>query len=93
MMLCLLFLLEVVKIFMRTTTKRTELSEEAVKALTTAVQEMTYQSKCLDKRLVITEETLKKLDLDIRRFYSALKLTAGDRWPEISDAIQKELRL
>ena len=92
-MLCLLFLLQLLQIFMKTTVKRSELSEDALKKLTVMAQELTFEMKSLDKRLVLTEGTLSKLDLDYRRFYSALKLTAGERWPEISDAVQKELRL
>jgi hypothetical protein len=89
--LCLLFLLKLVEIFFAMTAKRSEISDKALSANTLAVQEMSFLLKSLEQRLAFAEAALKKLDLDTRRFFAALKLTAGESWPEISERIQKDL--
>ncbi len=51
----------------------------------------------LKKDKKATDETVNKLTVevsklrnDLKRFYSAVKLIAGDRWDEVSEKIQKD---
>lgn len=73
--------------------KKESANDQAIKDLTKAVQENTQATEKLGLRLneiekLITE--LPKLKLDLRRFYSAIKLVAGDKWPQIRDEILKD---
>ncbi len=70
--------------------KKETLSEAAIKKLTQAVEENTFAAKHLDMRINSLEKALgdlPKFKTDIRRFYTAVKSLAGDKWP----AIKKEI--
>lgn len=73
--------------------EKRQLSDDSVKALTTAMQENTIAAQNLDTRLKTLEQNtadLPKFKTDIRRFYAAIKEVAGDRWPQIRDEILKD---
>lgn len=92
-MLCLLFLLKVLEIWMKAKDRKEELSDKALTDLTFAARDLTAQLKCINDRMVLMESTFKKFDLDMRRLYAALKLVAGEGWTEISEKIRKDLHI
>lgn len=90
-MLCLLFLLKVLEIWMRAKDRKEELADKSLQDLTFAARDLTAQIKCVNDKMVLMESTIKKFDLDLRRLYAALKLIAGDNWTDISEKIRKDL--
>lgn len=92
-LLTLLVVLKAGEIVLAFQKKKEALSESAIKDLTIAVQQNTAATQHLDRRLEKLEGVaaeLPKFKLDIRRFYSALKVIAGDKWPRIRDEIMKD---
>lgn len=73
--------------------KKDSASEEAIKNLTKALENNTETTRHLDVRLSKLETSLDghvKLRKDVRRAFSAVKLVAGDRWPEIMKEILED---
>src|ERR1700689_4714361 len=73
--------------------KRESLSESAITELTKAVQQNTVALQFLEMRLKALELSVTefpKLKNDIRRFYTAMKEIAGERWADIRDEIMKD---
>lgn len=69
------------------------LSNVEIKKLTSAVEANTAASSHLENRLKNLEEKysdLPKFKEDMRRFYAAIKVMAGEEWPTIRDEIIKE---
>lgn len=72
---------------------RENISEQTTKELIAAVQQNTVATQLLEHRLLVMEEAISevpKLKTDLRRFYSAIKEIAGDKWPAIRDEIVKD---
>ena len=90
-MLTLMVILKVGEILFKMQVRKSESSEETLKANTEALRDMTFALKNVDQRLILAEAILKKLDLDLRRAFAAIRLTAGDKWTAISEQIQKDL--
>lgn len=68
-------------------------SEATTKELIKAVRENTEVTKHLDNRIQHLERSigdLPKLKLDVRRFYTAVKSVAGDKWPAIHDELMRD---
>jgi len=92
-LLTLMVLIRVGEFVWKLQQKKEQLSEKTVGDLTRAVQENTVETKTLGQRIVHLEGALgevTKLKTDVRRFYSAIKELAGDRWPAIRDEITKD---
>lgn len=92
-LLTIMVLLEVGKFLWAIQAKKASLSEQAVLDLTKAVQANTVATQFLEQRLQhleISMSELPKLKLDLRRFYTAIKTIAGDKWPNIRDEIMKD---
>lgn len=66
--------------------KKDSATEDTVAALVEAVDDVTDEMNELKD--VLGE--VKKLRVDLRRFYSAIKILAGDKWPRIRDEMLKE---
>lgn len=91
--LTLSILLRVAEFLWSLREKKDNLSEASIKSLTLAMQENTQAMRHLDLRLGALEKSvgeLPKFKTDIRRFYTAIKEVAGDRWPRIRDEIMKD---
>lgn len=74
--------------------KRENASEKAIMELTDVVRKNTVATEKLDYRLSQVEiglNSLKKFKLDLRRYYTALKMLSGDRWPSIRDEIMSDV--
>jgi len=92
-LLTLMVLLRVGEFVWKLQQKKEELSETTVKNLVRAVEANTVETRLLGQRVFHLEGTLgevTKLKTDVRRFYSAIKELAGDRWPAIRDEITKD---
>jgi len=85
-MLTLLVLVEVGKFVWGLREKKDSLSDVEIKKLTMAVEENTASIKHLEGSL----GEVQKLKTDVRRYYTAIKMLAGERWPEIRDEILDE---
>lgn len=73
--------------------KKETLSENAITALTKAVQDCTLATQLLEHRLKTLEGALTelpKLKTDLQRSFSALKILAGEKWQTIRDEILKD---
>lgn len=95
--LCVLFtlmvMLKVGEFLWKLREKKETLSEAAVKDLTLAMQANTAATQHLDHRLQQIEKMVvdvPKFKTDLRRFYTALKILGGDRWPQVRDEIMKD---
>ena len=92
-MLGLLLLSSVGKFVFGLLKKKTDISDEAIKSLTDAMNKNTVAINDLKKDFDNIEDRLsevKKLKKDLRRFYIGFKMLSADRWPEISKAIQED---
>ncbi len=75
--------------------KKESASENAIKELTAVVRLNTVATEHLDARLGEIENTLSELPkfkLDMRRMFTAIKLIAGEKWPQIRKEIEEENR-
>lgn len=73
--------------------KKESASEQAVLELTKAVEDLTDSSKLLDVRIRSLESSLSelpKIKVDIRRFYTAVKIMSGEKWPDIRKQITED---
>lgn len=92
-LLTLTVLLKVAEFIWSVREKKESLSEQAVTDLTKAVQANTVATQFLEHRLQTLESSVNevpKLKTDLRRFYSAIKEIAGDRWGKIREEIMKD---
>jgi uncharacterized coiled-coil protein SlyX len=84
--LLLLVLMKVGEFLWKMKEKKESLSEKAIERLSHAVVENTAAIKHLEMSL----GELPKFKTDIRRFYAALKILAGDEWVQIRKEIMEE---
>lgn len=73
--------------------KKSELSEKSIEKLTAAMDTNTRAVETLNLRISEVEKDLgevNKLKQDLRRFYSAIKILAGDKWAAIRKEIMEE---
>lgn len=93
-LLTIMILIKVAEFLWKLREKRETVSEQAIKALTKAVQENTIANQFLELRMKTLEGTISevpKMRNDLRRFYAAIKELAGpDKWLEIRDQIMKD---
>ena len=92
-LLTLMVLLKVGEFLWKMRERKDTLSETAIQDLTAAVESSTRAMQHLDLRLQHMEKSiaeLPKFKTDIRRFYSAIKEVAGEKWPAIRDEIMKD---
>lgn len=86
-------LVKVAEILLRVREKKESFSDSSLAELTKALQANTTAMQFFDLRLKAIEVStseMPKLKTDIRRFYSAMKEIAGERWPAIRDEIMKD---
>lgn len=92
-LLTLSILVRVGEFIVKLNRKKEELSESAVVNLTNALKLNTEAMSDLERRLEKIEgfaADLPKLKNDVRRFYSALKIIAAEKWPQVRDEIMKD---
>lgn len=92
-LLTIMVLMRVAEFVWKLYEKKESLSESAVINLSRVVQENTIALQMLDLRLKNIEASiseLPKIKNDLRRFFSAVKEIAGERWPEIRDELMKD---
>lgn len=73
--------------------KKEILSDNVLTELNKTVQSNTIALQMLELRLRNIETTIAdipKLRNDLRRFYSAIKEMAGEKWPKVRDEIMKD---
>ena len=68
--------------------KKVEDSSKALTANTLAIKDLTMSVKSLEKDV----QDITKLRLDLRRYYGALKMLAGDKWPSIRKELEEEFK-
>ncbi len=73
--------------------KKDAVTESSIKHLSTAVNLSTSATEKLENRMKALEHTISditKFKTDLRRFYAALKLVAGDDWDVIRRKIMDD---
>lgn len=66
--------------------KRSEISESTMKSLVSSVQRLDSTIRQIEKDLT----DIPKFKKDIERCFRAMKLLAGDKWPEIRRSLSEE---
>ncbi len=92
-MLSLHLVMGVIKFALGLFKKKTEVTDNHIVELTTALGTTTDSLKALNDKVLSLDTKLSeipKLKKDLRRYYFAIKALAGDKWPEISKTIQKD---
>lgn len=70
--------------------KKQEVTEDAIKNLTSVLSANTAATHSLEERLRVIDDELKELSkfkIDVRLLISAIKELAGDKWPDIRKII------
>lgn len=91
--LCATFIKGLVEFLWKVREKKDSASESAINELTEVVKKNTLAMELLDRRLDKLEIVLSeipKFKLDMRKYYSAIKILAGDKWPSIRKEIEEE---
>lgn len=89
-LLTLNVLVKVGAFIMKQKEKKDSLSEDTIKQLLNSVQQSTIAIAHLEMRLKTFEQNLNdlpKFKTDIRRFYTAMKVLSGEKWPDIRKEI------
>jgi hypothetical protein len=86
LLIFLYIILRISEFFWNQYHQKTTKTEEAIIMLTEAVKENTSSINKLDK----TIHDFPKMKTDLNHLYSATKMLAGDRWPEIRNEIMSD---
>lgn len=76
--------------------KKDQLSEQSVQKLALSMEQNTEAVGHLEGRLKSLESSLAeipKIKIDLRRYYLALKMIAGEDWPAVREEITKDSEL
>lgn len=84
-MFTILILVEVAKFYVRHRQQRESTLEDTIKALTKATVSLENRLGAIEK----STSDVPKLREDLRKFYSAIKTIAGDKWPQIRDDLKE----
>lgn len=78
-LLTIMVLIQVGKFVWTVKQEKDKLSDDTVADLVKAVEKLEH-----------TVSDLPKFRTDVRRFYTAIKVIAGDKWPQVRDEIMKD---
>ena len=81
------FIMQVLKFVWDIVKKKQDHSEDTMKYNTVAVQTLTASLDKLKEQI----SEIPKMKTDIKRSFTAHKIIAGDKWPEIRKEIMEEL--
>lgn len=91
--MCANFIKGVLELVLKIRAQKDSASEASIKELTQAVNNNSVVTAHLDRRLGDVEKTyseLPKLKVDMRKFYSAIKVLSGERWSKIRKEIEED---
>lgn len=89
-------LVELGKFFWSLKKEKDQLSEKTTKELILAVKQNTDEIKKLEDSMTGLKTAISempKFKLDLKRLFTATKIIAGDKWPEIRDEIMRDADL